>query len=157
MLLLLLRGMKNRIQEAGGTVKTKIVTEVLDSTNHSLIHQAGVNDFIISNRMVSMMFAQMSEEPDIKLVYDDLFEEDGSEIYVKPIELYFDTLPVQATFADLMLLAQKRDEEACIGIKIGSLSGDEKQNFGVNLIPPKTDSFQLQAGDALVVVAEDER
>ena len=156
-LLLLLRGMKNRIQEAGGTVKTKIVTEVLDSTNHSLIHQAGVNDFIISNRMVSMMFAQMSEEPDIKLVYDDLFEEDGSEIYVKPIELYFDTLPVQATFADLMLLAQKRDEEACIGIKIGSLSGDEKQNFGVNLIPPKTDSFQLQAGDALVVVAEDER
>ena len=156
-LLLLLRGLKNQILESGKTITTKIVTEVLDSTNHSLIHQAGVNDFIISNRMVSMMFAQMSEEPDIKLVYDDLFQEDGSEMYVKPIDLYFDSLPATATFADLMLLAQKRDGEVCIGIKIGAKSGDADQNYGVNLIPPKTESFELREGDALVVVAEDER
>ena len=156
-LLLLLRGLKNQIQATGKTITTKIVTEVLDSTNHSLIHQAGVNDFIISNRMVSMMFAQMSEEPDIKLVYDDLFQEDGSEIYVKSIGLYLDSLPAKVTFADLMSLAQKRDGEACIGIKIGAKSGDADQNYGVNLIPPKTESFELREGDALVVVAEDER
>ena len=156
-MLLLLRGLKNQIQATGKTITTKIVTEVLDSTNHSLIHQAGVNDFIISNRMVSMMFAQMSEEPDIKLVYDDLFQEDGSEIYVKSIGLYLDSLPAKVTFADLMSLAQKRDGEACIGIKIGAKSGDADQNYGVNLIPPKTESFELREGDALVVVAEDER
>ena len=156
-LLLLLRGLKQEIQESGKTVTTKIVTEVLDSTNHSLVHQAGVNDFIISNRLVSMIFAQMSEEPAIKLVYDDLFQEDGSEIYVKPIELYFDALPATATFADLMLLAQKRDGEACIGIKIGAKAADANQNYGVNLIPPKTETFELCQGDALVVVAEDER
>lgn len=156
-LLLLLRALRKKLTAEGQTITTKIVTEVLDSSNHSLIHQAGVNDFIISNRMVSMIFAQMSEEPGIKLVYDDLFQEDGSEIYVKPAELYFENLPAKATFADLMLLAQKRDEEACIGIKLAALSGDPDKNYGVDLIPPKDQMIELNFGDALVVVAEDER
>lgn len=156
-LLLLLRGLKKKKVDAGEAVSTKIVTEVLDSNNHSLIHQAGVNDFIISNRMVSMIFAQMSEEPGIKLVYDDLFQEEGSEIYVKPVELYFESLPVKATFADLMKLAQKRDEEACIGVKFGAKAGSVDENYGVNLIPPKDEVIELCKGDALVVVAEDER
>ena len=156
-LLLLLRAMKNELKEQGHDVKTKIVTEVLDSNNHALIHQAGVNDFIVSNRMVSMIFAQMSEEPGIKKVYDDLFQEDGSEIYVKPIDLYIDSFPTKVQFADLMKLAQQRDEEACIGIKIAADTNDAGKNYGVKLIPPKDEFFELQQGDALVVVAEDER
>lgn len=104
-----------------------------------------------------MLFAQISEEPEIQAVYDDLFQEDGSEIYVKPVELYFDTFPQAVTFADLMRLAQKRDEEACIGYKIASLSSDSKQNYGVKLIPLKTSTVELNPGDGLVVVAEDER
>ena len=156
-LLLLLRGLKNELQKSGQKNNTKIVTEVLESRNHGLIHQAGVNDFIISNRMVSMIFAQMSEEPGIKLVYDDLFEEDGSEIYVKPAELYFENLPAEVSFADLMLLAQKRGEEACIGVKIGELRNEGSENYGVKLIPAKTEKIELTAGDSLVVVAEDER
>jgi hypothetical protein len=156
-LLLLLRGLKKKLIDQGQKVTTKIVTEVLDSNNHSLIYQAGVNDFIISNRMVSMIFAQMSEEPGIKLVYDDLFQEEGSEIYVKPAELYFESFPVKATFADLMSLAQKRDEEACIGIKFAANAPFADKNYGVDLIPPKDQVIELNAGDALVVVAEDER
>ena len=157
MLLLLFRQLRKKLKDAGQSVRTKIVTEVLDSENQSLIHRAGVNDFIISNRVVSMLFAQISEEPEIQSVYDDLFQEDGSEIYVKPVELYFDTFPQTVTFADLMRLAQKRDEEACIGYKIASLSSDSKQNYGVKLIPLKTSTVELNPGDGLVVVAEDER
>ncbi len=155
--LLLLRGMRKALVADGKKVTTKVVTEVLDSNNQELVHQAGVNDFIISNRLVSMLFAQISEEPDIQLVYDDLFEEDGSEIYVKPADLYFDSFPQTVTFADLMGLAQKRDGEVCIGIKIGEKSSNADQNYGIDLIPIKDTVFQLQANDALVVVAEDER
>ena len=43
--------------------------------------------------MVSMMFAQISEEPRIQDVYDELFDEDGSEIYIKPARLYFRPTP----------------------------------------------------------------
>jgi len=58
--LLLLRSMRKEILAEGGEISTKIVTEVLDSNNQGLIHHAGVNDFIISNRIVSMLFAQIT-------------------------------------------------------------------------------------------------
>ena len=155
--LLLLRSMRKEILAEGGEITTKIVTEVLDSSNQSLIHHAGVNDFIISNRIVSMLFAQISEEPEIQKVYDDLFQEDGSEIYVKPVELYFDSFPQQVTFADIMALVQQRDEEVCIGVKIGAKVGNADENFGIKLIPFKDVQYELNPGDALVVVAEDEQ
>lgn len=139
-------------------IGTKLITEVLDSSNQELISRAGVNDFIISNRMISMMFAQISEEPDIQDVYDDLFQEEGSEIYVKPAWLYFHELPITCRFGDLMALVQKRDHEVCIGYKIKAheADADADANFGVELIPPKDTEVTLTAADGLVVVAEDD-
>ncbi|MEL6546671.1 MAG: hypothetical protein AAFQ82_18745 [Myxococcota bacterium] len=157
MVLLHLRKLQAERVGRGEQVRTKLITEVLDSANQELIARAGVNDFIISNRMISMIFAQLSEEPAMKRVYDDLFAEDGSEIYVKPARLYFDTFPVQCRFADLMRLAQKRDGEVCIGFKEKRLEQNGSQNYGVRLIPPKDTEITLRAEDALVVVAEDDR
>jgi K+/H+ antiporter YhaU regulatory subunit KhtT len=139
-----------------GISPTKIITEVHDSSNQELINRAGVNDFIISERLVSMIFAQLSEEPRMKLVYDDLFQESGSEIYVKPASLYFDDFPVRLRFADAMRTAQLRNGEVCIGYKLKALEADASKNFGVSLVPPKDTVLTLGPEDALVVVAEDE-
>lgn len=137
------------------TPTTKLITEVLDSDNQELVARAGVHDFIISNRYISMLLAQVSEDADIKRVYDDLFQEEGSEIYLKPASLYFESFPHEATFADMMRIAQKR-EEVCLGVKIKALEKDGKQNFGVKLIPEKNTPFKLEPDDALVVLAVDE-
>jgi len=142
---------------AGAAIKTKTITEVLDNENRDLIHQAGVDDFIISDRLVSMVFAQLSEQPRMQRVYDDLFSEAGSEIYVKPASLYFDTLPVDVRYADLMKVAQGRNGEVCIGYKLQALERDAKRNYGVRLVPPKDTAVRIGPGDALVVVAEDDR
>jgi hypothetical protein len=154
--LLHLRKLLRQAQAEGREVKTKLITEVLDSANQELISRAGVNDFIISNRMVSMMFAQISEEPDIQDVYDDLFQEDGSEIYVKPAWLYFDELPVTCRFGDLMATVRGRDTEICLGYKLKALETNADENFGVKLIPLKDSMVTLTAEDGLVVVAEDD-
>ena len=154
--LLHLRKLLKEAVAQGREITTKIITEVLDSRNQELISRAGVNDFIISNRMVSMVFAQISNEPDIQLVYDDLFQEDGSEIYVKPAWLYFDQLPVTCSFADLMHHVRKRDTEICIGWKCGAEQEDGEKNYGVTLIPLKDTMITLTAEDGLVVVAEDD-
>ncbi len=138
-------------------VHTKIITEVLASENQDLIAKAGVDDFIISERLVSMVFAQLSQEPRMKLVYDDLFQESGSEIYVKPAWLYFEQLPTQVRFGDLMRVAQKRQGEVCIGFKLQALAHDPQKNFGVSLVPRKDQLVALTPHDALVVVAEDDR
>lgn len=137
------------------TIRTKLITEVMDSNNQELIARAGVNDFIISNRFVSMMLAQVSEEQDIKRVYDDLFSEDGSEIYLKPASLYFTEFPAEVSFADMMGIAQKR-EEVCIGVKITAKETHMDENFGVKLIPEKNTRYRLEPNDCLIVVAEDE-
>jgi hypothetical protein len=73
------------------------------------VSHAGVDDFIISNRMVSMLFAQMSEEPEIEGVYWNLFREEGSEIYVSPHGFTSALFRSTCRFGDLMRVAQKRE------------------------------------------------
>lgn len=151
--LLLLRDIFRRHPNTSGS--TKLVTEVLDSQNHALVAKAGVKDVIISNRLVSMMLAQISEDHEIRVAYDDLFDDKGSEIYIKPATLYLADLPTQVTFADLMRIAQSRDE-VCLGLKIGHLEEIADENFGIKLIPEKAQAFQIHAEDSLIVLAEDE-
>ena len=154
-ILLLLRSILDENSRPASDHRTKIITEVMNSENQELVARAGVNDFIISNRFVSTILAQISEEADIKRVYDDLFSEDGSEIYLKPASLYFESLPAEVSFADMMGIAQKR-EEVCIGVKISEWERDIDRNFGVKLIPEKTSVWTLSPDDCLIVVSEDE-
>ena len=151
-LLLLRKIMENRPDQNS---HTKLITEILDSDNQSLVAHAGVNDFIISNRFISMLVAQISEDADIKRVYDDLFEEDGSEIYLKPAPLYFKEFPVDVTYADMIHVAQQR-QEVCLGLKQKAFEEDMSKNLGVKLIPEKGKVYTLTADDTLVVLAEDE-
>lgn len=153
LILLLLRRILH--EHPDETVRTRLITEVMDSANRGLIAQVGVKDFIISNQFISMLLAQMSEELDIKLVYDQLFEEDGSEIYLKPACLYFESIPEEVSFADCMAIAQKR-KEICIGIKVQKDEQNEHLNFGVSLVPEKNTKYVLRPNDCLIVVAEDE-
>jgi hypothetical protein len=142
-------------QYAKESANTKLITEILDSQNDALVAKTGVQDIIISNRLVSMIMAQISESSDIERVYDDIFQEDGSEIYLKPADLYFESFPVEVTFADMMAIAQQRGE-VCLGVKTIEHENDKTRNNGITLIPAKTSHFELQANDSLVVLAEDE-
>ena len=142
-------------QYADESKSTKLITEILDSQNYALVARAGVQDVIISNRLVSMIMAQISESRDIEKVYDDIFQEDGSEIYLKPTSLYFDELPVEVSFADMIRIAQRRSE-VCIGVKMKAQESNKEANNGVQLIPEKNTVFTLKPEDSLVVVAEDE-
>jgi len=135
--------------------KTKLITQVLNSENQELITQTNVDDFLISDKMISMIFAQLSEEVSMKMVYDDIFGEIGSEIYMKPANLYFTEFPLDVTFADMMGAAYKRDE-ICIGLRLGKYTNDPGRNFGIKLNPKKDTRFTMESKDYLVVLAEDE-
>jgi ion channel POLLUX/CASTOR len=132
---------------------TKLITEILNSQNYPLISRAGVNDVIISNRLISMVLAQISESRNIKDVYDKLFKESGSEIYLKPASLYFGSFHKKVSFASIIKIAQQR-KEICLGVKIKSLEEDGSHNYGIELTPDKTSVFNLKAEDSLVVLAE---
>ncbi|MCH8905214.1 MAG: hypothetical protein IIA45_15045, partial [Bacteroidetes bacterium] len=153
MILLLLR--RIAVEHKHPDKHAKIITQVLNSENQELIIQADVDDFIISNKLITMILAQLSEEPKIKLLYDDIFQEDGSEIYVKPARLYFSQLPIKIGFADIMKTVNLR-EEICLGVRFGHLSTTPDKNFGVVLNPNKDTVYEIKETDFLVVLAEDE-
>ena len=89
-------------------------------------------------------------------VYDDLFQKEGSEVYIKPINLYFQQPEgLSVTFADCVLAAQQRDE-VCFGIKLGRQETEVEHNFGIYIIPPKDRHYTLRDDDALIVLAEEE-
>ena len=151
--LLVLREIQKKLHP---DAKTEIVSEILDIKNKELIENASVNDFIISYKLISMVLAQISEQKQMSLVYDVLFSEEGSEIYLKPASKYFDTLPIKVNFYQVMDMAFKRNEIA-FGYKLHKYDGNKDKNYGVKLNPDKDGVIELTKDDMLVVVAEDER
>lgn len=139
----------------GATTKTKLIAEVLESRNRELITQTGVREFVISNRLVSMVMAQISEEKEMALVYEDLFSEAGSEVYLKPVDFYFEQVPDTVRFVDIMAACQRRGETA-LGVRHTPNADDPAANFGVELIPNKTTTFHTSDLTSIVVLAEDE-
>ena len=154
LILMLIRAELERAR-ARGPVDTTVITELTESENQPLAASTGVHDFVVSSRLVSMLLAQISEEPLMQEVYQALFSEEGSEIYLKPAFLYLEDLPQEVAFADLIDLAQQRGE-ICIGVKLKVGEDRPDLSYGVTLAPPKASRWQLGAHDALVVLAEDE-
>lgn len=144
---------ENLEQQGAKRLNTNLVTEVIDSEKADVFLRAGAKDFLIPHKFVSELIAQISQQPDLKKVYDHLFEEAGSDIYVKPIELYFKNIPVTATFADCMLAAQNR-AEVCLGVRIGAEETSIERNYGLYLPPDKNIIFDLNESDSLVTLAE---
>ncbi len=68
-----------------------IVSEMLDLRNRQLAEVAQVNDFIVSDHLISLMMAQLSENEHLYDVFTDIFNADGSEIYLKPVSDYVTT------------------------------------------------------------------
>jgi len=135
--------------------KTKLITQVMNSENTDLIDQSNVDDYLISNRIITRILTQLSEEPDLKKVYDHIFAKTGCELFLKPASLYFEDLPLKVRFADIMSNTFKRNE-ICLGYRSGDCSTDSCKNFGITLNPKKDLEFTLTAEDTLVVLAEDE-
>ena len=147
---------KNYTAETGKKVTIELIAEIINSEDTDLVIKAGVKDFLLTNQFVSKILAQVSQEPDVMSIYQDLFGVEGSELYIKPISLYFPTEQIgKLSFADCVMAAQNRDE-LCIGVKISSQAKNKNKNFGIDLVPSLDKQFNLTLRDALITLAEDQ-
>jgi len=130
-----------------------IVSEMLDLRNRELAEVTQVDDFIVSDHLVSLMMAQLSEDGELYDVFADLFDPEGSEIYLKPIGDYVQTgAPVN--FYTLVEAARARGEVA-IGYRLASECGEKDKSYGVHTNPKKSDLVTFAPEDRIIVVAED--
>lgn len=149
--LICLLHLRNLSEKAGKDFS--IVSEMLDIRNRELGVVAKADDFIVSDNLVSLMLSQLSENKDLKKVYDVLFEAEGSEVYLKPVSRYVNTGEAVNFYTVVESAAQLN--ESAIGFRISSQSSDSDQHFGVRINPDKSKKVTFKPEDYIIVLAED--
>lgn len=129
-----------------------IVSEMLDVRNRTLAEVTKADDFIVSEKLVSLMLAQVSENKQLNEVFIDLFDPDGSEIYVKPVSDYV-ALGQPVNFYTVVEAARRRGEIA-LGYRLAAQARDASVHYGVVVNPDKAAEVTFAARDRLVVIAE---
>jgi voltage-gated potassium channel Kch len=130
-----------------------IVSEILDVRNRNLAAVTRADDFVVSDELASLMLAQVSENKALNAVFADIFDPEGSEIYLKPAGEYV-ALGEALNFYTIVASARRRGEVA-IGYRIARHARDAAADYGVVVNPDKSDLVTLAEGDRIIVVAED--
>ena len=129
-----------------------IVSEMQDVRNRNLAEVTRADDFIVSDKLVSLIMAQVSENKGLNAVFTDMFDPEGAEIYLKPASHYI--IPgKEATFASVVEAAARLGETA-IGYKLEEFSHNAEMGYGVHVNPAKTELIKLDGLDKVIVLAE---
>ena len=129
-----------------------IISEMLDLRNRELAEAAKVDDFIVSEHLVSLMLAQLSENADLLGVFTDMFDPEGAEVYLKPIGDYV-AIDQPVNFYTVTEAARLRGETT-IGYRIMSESHDADKAYGVHTNPKKSERVIFKPEDKLIVISE---
>ena len=129
-----------------------ITTEMLDIRNRNLAEVTRADDFIVSDKLVSLLLAQLSENPILYDLFNDLFDPEGSEVYLKPAREYV-TPDVPVNFYTVAEAARRRGESA-FGYRLAVRSRDKAHDYGVVVNPKKSETITFSEGDRIIVLAE---
>jgi len=130
-----------------------IVSEMVDVRNRALAEIAKADDFIVSDELTGLLLTQISENAELLDVFNDLFDADGSEIYLKPAKNYV-ALDREVNFYTVTESAKRRGEIA-IGYRLERYADDSARAYGVRVNPPKPEMISFRTEDKIIVLAED--
>jgi ion channel POLLUX/CASTOR len=129
-----------------------IVSEMLDVRNRELAQATKADDFIVSDRLVSLLLSQISENKELAAVFADMFDPEGSEIYLKPADDYV-ALGRPVDFYTVLESARRQGQVA-IGYRRQASAFDAEKSFGVELNPKKSERLVFTAEDKIIVLAD---
>jgi voltage-gated potassium channel Kch len=129
-----------------------IVSEMLDDRNRELAEITRADDFIVSDRLVSLMMCQVSENKELSALFERLIDPEGSELYLKPAGEYVE--PDSPLKFYTVVAAARRRGEVAVGYRVAAEAGNQSKNYGVRLNPYKSRRITFAEGDRLIVLAE---
>ena len=107
----------------------------------------------VSDKIISLMLAQISENKHLNAVLTSIFNPEGSEIYLKPIAHYVKPgIPIN--FYTVVDEACRRGEIA-IGYRIRANSREANKMYGVVMNPSKSNPVSFSERDCIIVIAEE--
>jgi len=129
-----------------------IVTEMMDIRNRELAEVTKADDFIVSDKLISLMLTQIAENKNLVAVFQDLFDPIGSEIYLNPASHYVKlTKPVN--FYTVIESARRKNQVA-IGYRIQKLSNNPHEHYGVVINPSKSKNINFTTEDKIIVISD---
>lgn len=130
-----------------------IVTEMLDIKNRVLGVVAKANDFIIGENLISLLLSQLSENIQLKKVFDVLLNSEGSEIYLKPAHQYME-IGKETDFNEVLANALEYGHTA-FGYRKMKQEHSAEENFGIRINPKKDQKIIFDENDYIIVLSED--
>jgi ion channel POLLUX/CASTOR len=130
-----------------------IVSEMLDLRNRELAEATQVDDFIVSEHLISLMMSQLSENAELFDVFTDIFDPEGAEIYLKPASDYV-ALGQPVNFYTIVEAARRRGETA-LGYRLVSEAKVAGKAYGVHTNPKKSAEVVFTSADKVIVIAEE--
>jgi voltage-gated potassium channel Kch len=130
-----------------------VVSEMLDTRNRALAEVTRADDFIVSDRLVSLILSQVSENKALNAVFADIFDPEGSEIYLKLAADYV-RLDEPVNFYTIVEAARQRNEVA-IGYRLTRNADDAAKSYGVVVNPDKAAKITFSEWDRIIVLSED--
>jgi len=130
-----------------------IVSEMLDLRNRELAEATQVDDFIVSEHLISLMMSQLSENAELFDVFTDIFDPEGAEIYLKPVSDYV-AVGEPVNFYTVVEAARRRGETT-IGYRLVSQAKDAEKSYGVHTNPKKSAQVVFSPADKVIVIAEE--
>jgi hypothetical protein len=132
------------IRAKRATTEVTLISEICDPSTKRLIAVAKVSDYVVSNELVSMALATVSERREMDFVWADLFSAAGHEIYLRDPRHYV-AAGAMGSFRSVEERARLRSE-----IAIGYRAGED-----LFLNPKDRDKpRKWSAHDVIVVIAE---
>ncbi|MFY0627872.1 MAG: NAD-binding protein [Reichenbachiella sp.] len=130
-----------------------LVSEMIDMKNRQLADITSADDFIVSDKLLSLLMTQVSENKYLMRVFEDLFDADGSEIYIKPATEYV-KIGEPVNFYTILESAARKNEVA-LGYRILAKSKNPNEDYGVVVNPKKSELIELTDKDEIIVLSED--
>jgi voltage-gated potassium channel Kch len=136
-----------QIADAAGT-RSSVVSEMIDVRNRELAEVSKADDFVVSNKLVSLMLAQAAENEYMTRIFDDLLDEEGSELYLKPATDYIET-GAEVDFYTVTVAAMLQGQTA-----IGYRKRNGNGVWSVKINPAKSERIRFEPGEQVVVLSQ---
>ena len=133
----------NQVRQGEDVGPVRIVAEMLDQKNSVLAEATGVDDFVVSDELTSLMLAQLSERAELGQVFADLFDRSGCSIELRPAPLY--GAQHASNYGEIVATASAQGQSA-IGYRRAA-SGQVVVN------PSKSAPLSLERDDEVLVIA----
>ena len=142
----------NHVKNLPGSLvsKARVIAEIQDSNNVELARVVVVDDLVVSDRLGSLMMAQLSETPGLYHVFEELFGPAGTFLSSKPVQSYV-PLNVETTFAHLVAAGRNRGE-VVIGYRQPEASDPTNPTVGIRVNPAKSTVLTPTEGTYAIVI-----